>query len=146
MPKANTARDKFNKFLFGQVPVFDQAILKEIRPDPIQPIAVDARLLPNQLRRIWLLRSHRNLNLRKVGKRCGLTSRQAGRLNNLACEIIYERLNKWLKSLPPYRRKKERKKRRGGWEVHVEQGAYKAAENWDATFSRFSHAWPNLST
>jgi len=98
--------DEFRKCLVDQTPSFDAIFLKDYNPEApfLMPLRVDVRLLPNNLRKKWL-QSKGYLSLGKTRKQRRKRFRFLRRIG--IDEVMKNRLNKWLKSLSPIRRRRE---------------------------------------
>lgn len=110
----------FQEFLLNQAPSFDALILKDIRPTDswtstrprYEPIRIDARLLPNKFRRIWISMEYEHGTIRRLSKRLRLSQKTVRNRWMCASDCIYDRLKVWLKRLPNKQLRRERAKRR----------------------------------
>lgn len=114
------SHEDFTRFLADQIPIFDEAILKDIRPkdrwllqrEIVHPIRIDARLLPNRYRRIWIMYAVCCLPSRMIAHQIHWKPKSVRRAIVWCNERIHDRLYHWIKNLPKNQRRKERRKRK----------------------------------
>lgn len=118
---------RFAEFLVAQQPIYDKLILQDIKPmdgwccgPTILPR--DVRLLPNRLRIAYC---H---NTQYISDCLGISKRSAGRLKLKSYRLIADKLEAWIRKLPPKQRRIEKRKRNNklaiqtaDWGIHLDR-------------------------
>lgn len=125
--------DEYYEFLFNRVPVWDKEILQDWFGPHTYPIRIDARLLPNSHRRVWLLRQFTFLPMKTIARRLKIKRSACERLWTESGRMIDNRLDAWLKRLPKRKRQKEKKLRttmvQDAWIGKVDLGSWESYVN-----------------
>ena len=144
----NLSAVSFTQFLVEREPVYDEMILKTIRPDEtwLKPMRRDVRFLPNEYRGLWTAHKFHKWKFSQIGRRLKLKSRTVRRRFYVADEMVVDRVKAWLKTLSRRRRKRERDMRRDGWFLKVDTGDWSKYATVNSTLQRFNHVWPDVTS
>jgi hypothetical protein len=126
--------EQFYDWLYARVPKYDELVMRDIGKPAKKCLyaePADVRLLPNLLRRVHAARGSE----RQCAKRLRMPLHRFRALSQEANYMLRVRLRRWLSSLSPERRAKERARRWhiGGWIGQISVEAWQppaATDRW----------------
>lgn len=137
----------FAEFLVSQVPFYDERILTNMMHENSKPylhaLPIDVRLLPNKLRAVYV--EGEFSSCKRIRVRFKMQRWKFKLLRKQACDLLLQRLEAWLNSLPKRKRNREFKKRwfADSWIGNVTVGDFR--ETAKERLDRFKNVFPNTN-
>lgn len=146
------AADHFISFLIGQIPYYDEAIIKDIRPSAswigkpkpgLDHLAEDFRFLPKRLASVYLMRiEHPKMKKGWIARKLNIKKKTVESRLDRAWDIVDSSLKAWLKTLPKLERRREIYKRHKTCRKRrSERGSFPKE-----AMDRFRGVWPNATS